>query len=79
MTIEILSSLMLSRGWKHADRVMLASGANMADRDPAKHMVVISRGEGEGRIERKLKNEFVKFQFEKWVVKLFSIFNRNEK
>ena len=43
--------------------MMLASAANMADQDLAKHMVVISRGEGEGRIERKLNNEFVKFQF----------------
>ena len=42
---------------------MLASAANMADRDPAEHMVVILRGEGEGRIERKLNNDFVKFQF----------------
>ena len=46
-----------------ADHVMLASALNMADRDPAKHMVVISRGVGEGRIEGKLKHEFVKFQF----------------
>ena len=42
---------------------MLVSAANMADRDPAEHMVVISRGEGEGRIERELKNKFIKFQF----------------
>ena len=34
---------------------MLVSAANMSDRDPAKHMVFISRGEGEGRIERKIR------------------------
>ena len=27
----------------------------MADRDPTEHMVFISRGEGEGRIERKIR------------------------
>ena len=34
---------------------MLASAENMADRDPSEHMVFISRGEGEGRIERKIR------------------------
>ena len=42
----------------------------MTDQDPAEHMVVISKGEGEGRIERKLKNEFVKFQFSFFFFKL---------
>ena len=46
---------MQSHKWKCADHVMLASAANMADRDPAEHMVFISRGEGEGRIERKIR------------------------
>ena len=48
--------------WKCSDRVMVASAANMADQDPAEHMVVISRGEGEERIKINY-NEFVKFQF----------------
>ena len=34
---------------------MLVSAANMADRDLAEHMVFISRGDGEGRIERKIR------------------------
>ena len=42
----------------------------MTDQDPAEHMVVISKGEGDGRIERKLKNEFVKFQFSFFFSKL---------
>ena len=35
----------------------MASAANMADRDPAENKVFISRGEGEGegRIERKIR------------------------
>ena len=34
---------------------MVVSAANMADRDPTEHMVFVSRGEGEGRIERKIR------------------------
>ena len=37
---------------KCVDHVMLASAANLADRDPAEHVVAISRREGEGRIEK---------------------------
>lgn len=40
---------------KYADHVMLASAANMADRDPSEHMVFISKGEEEGKIERKIR------------------------
>ena len=41
--------------WKFADHVMLVSAANMPDRDPAEYMVFISRGQGEWRIERKIR------------------------
>ena len=34
---------------------MLVSAASMPDQDSAKHMVFISRGEGERRIERKIR------------------------
>ena len=41
--------------WKYADHMMLVSAASMPDRDSAKHMVFISRGKGEWRIERKIR------------------------
>ena len=61
MLSRIQFSLIGDLGMKipeYADHVMLVSAANklnMADRDPAEHMVFISRGEGEGRIERKIR------------------------
>ena len=42
-------------GWKYADHMMFVSAASMPDQDSAKHMVFISRGEGEWRIERKIR------------------------
>jgi len=40
---------------EYAEHMTLVFAANIADRDPAEHMVFISRGEGEGRIERKIR------------------------
>ena len=40
---------------EYTDHMTLVSAANMADQDPAEHMVFISRGEREGRIQRKIR------------------------
>ena len=47
---------------EYADHVTLVSAANMADRDPAEHMVFISRGEGKGRIDRKIKRSQINIE-----------------
>ena len=49
---------------------MLVSAANMTDRDPAEHMVFISRGEGEGRIERKIRKSLI---FTELLAVMFSV------
>ena len=42
-----------------ANSILIASAANMADRDPAENKVFISRAEGEGRIERTIRKSLI--------------------
>ena len=75
-----IASLMSSHSWWPRDRnapimwCLLLLQIWLIGILPSTCMVVISRGEGEGRIKRKLKNEFVKFQFsfffQNWIMNL---------
>ena len=61
---------------KYGDHMMLVSAANMADRDPAEHMVFISRGEREGRIQRKIRKSQINACTEQIAV-MFSVSSKS--
>ena len=77
MLSRIQFSLIGDLGMKipeYADHVTLVFAANMADRDPAEHMVFISRGEGEGRIKRKIRKSQINTERSRLRLPYFSYF-----